>query len=332
MLTISARALYDYTARNEKELSFEKGSMLDVIEKTPDGNWWDGFHQGRRGYIPVSYVEIAELSAVPRGPLVPVPPLRKSSMQKEGEEDDDTPSPKPAIPADAIIEEEELKHPEVKSIDAVVVNTTGDSTPKDEGMSPKQPPEDSPKRKMDVPIRSGAVSKLTQQFQQPPPPVPSLPQQRVLVGPHTHRRYPSADMTKGKEESASRSFQDRSGSGGSKVQMKPPLHTPPPIKPKPDKEPPVGNVSPFPLMSHDTHVSASPLQKAHLQGQFKKPAPPKKGGVFRSSGKKTPDKPPLPSKPAPPPTKPAAPPKPQQLQAELAAATALRRKQDGEAS
>ena len=30
-----------------KELSFEKGSMLDVIEKTPDVNWWDRFHQGQ---------------------------------------------------------------------------------------------------------------------------------------------------------------------------------------------------------------------------------------------------------------------------------------------
>ena len=56
-----------------------------MIEKTPDSNWWDGFHEGRRGFIPVSYVEIAELQPADgtRPLAIPLPPQRKSSMHKE---------------------------------------------------------------------------------------------------------------------------------------------------------------------------------------------------------------------------------------------------------
>ena len=87
---IDARALHDYTARSDKELSFKRGDLLQVIEKTPDNNWWDGFIQGRRGFIPVAYIEILELNpaspdsttttAPPTGLSVPAPPLRRSSM------------------------------------------------------------------------------------------------------------------------------------------------------------------------------------------------------------------------------------------------------------
>ena len=57
-----------------------------MIEKTPDSNWWDGFHEGKRGFIPVSYVEIAELQPSEEGEggavkSIPQPPQRKSSMR-----------------------------------------------------------------------------------------------------------------------------------------------------------------------------------------------------------------------------------------------------------
>ena len=90
VLKIDARALHDYTARSDKELSFKRGDLLQVIEKTPDNNWWDGFIQGKRGFIPVAYIEILELNPVspdsttttapPTGLTVPAPPLRRSSM------------------------------------------------------------------------------------------------------------------------------------------------------------------------------------------------------------------------------------------------------------
>ena len=73
------KAIYNYTARNEKELSFSAGDILQVTEKSSDGSWWDGFHNSKRGYIPVTYVEIVEV----RSTLLP-------SYR------DDSPQPKPA--------------------------------------------------------------------------------------------------------------------------------------------------------------------------------------------------------------------------------------------
>ncbi len=34
------RALYDYRAEEEKELSFRSGDMITVIEKSPESGWW----------------------------------------------------------------------------------------------------------------------------------------------------------------------------------------------------------------------------------------------------------------------------------------------------
>ena len=75
---MTVKAIYNYTARNQKELSFSAGEILQVTEKTSDGNWWDGFHDGKRGYIPVTYVEIMELRSTLKSPL---PPERRSSSQ-----------------------------------------------------------------------------------------------------------------------------------------------------------------------------------------------------------------------------------------------------------
>lgn len=77
---MTVKAIYNYAARNQKELSFSAGEILQVTEKTGDGNWWDGFHDGQRGYIPVTYVEIMEVRSTLKSPL---PPERKSSNQQK---------------------------------------------------------------------------------------------------------------------------------------------------------------------------------------------------------------------------------------------------------
>ena len=69
--TMSVKAIYNYTGRNLKELSFSAGEILQVAEKTSDGNWWDGFHKSRRGYIPTTYVEIMEVRSTLKSPLPP---------------------------------------------------------------------------------------------------------------------------------------------------------------------------------------------------------------------------------------------------------------------
>ena len=50
------RALYDYTAQGDEELTFREGDVLVVLEKEDD-NWWLGTMRGRQGMFPCSYVE-----------------------------------------------------------------------------------------------------------------------------------------------------------------------------------------------------------------------------------------------------------------------------------
>ena len=76
---MSARALYDYTGRDHRELSFKRGDIVEVIKKTPDGHWWDGLCGNKRGFIPVAYVEIAEFQPTSLLPPPPPPPSRRAS-------------------------------------------------------------------------------------------------------------------------------------------------------------------------------------------------------------------------------------------------------------
>lgn len=49
-------AVYDYEAQREDELSFFKGSVINVISK--DGSeWWQGELNGRTGLLPFNYVK-----------------------------------------------------------------------------------------------------------------------------------------------------------------------------------------------------------------------------------------------------------------------------------
>ena len=51
-----AKALYNYTARSAKELSFKKGDIIQVYKRSND-DWWDGSLDGLDGYIPCAYVQ-----------------------------------------------------------------------------------------------------------------------------------------------------------------------------------------------------------------------------------------------------------------------------------
>lgn len=48
-------ALFPYTAQNEDELTFYKGSVIKVISK--DGEWWKGELNGHVGVFPYNYVQ-----------------------------------------------------------------------------------------------------------------------------------------------------------------------------------------------------------------------------------------------------------------------------------
>ncbi|XP_056872621.1 intersectin-2a isoform X3 [Takifugu flavidus] len=50
-------AMYDYTAANQDELSFSKGQLINILDKTnPD--WWKGEVNGVTGLLPTNYVKM----------------------------------------------------------------------------------------------------------------------------------------------------------------------------------------------------------------------------------------------------------------------------------
>jgi len=51
-----AKALYEYGAQTQDELSFSEGDVIEIIRKDP-GGWWEGEMNGKRGWIPANYVE-----------------------------------------------------------------------------------------------------------------------------------------------------------------------------------------------------------------------------------------------------------------------------------
>lgn len=49
--------MYDYTAANQDELSFSKGQLINILDKTnPD--WWKGEVNGVTGLLPTNYVKM----------------------------------------------------------------------------------------------------------------------------------------------------------------------------------------------------------------------------------------------------------------------------------
>ena len=271
VLKIDARALHDYTARSDKEVSFHRGDLLQVIEKTPDNNWWDGFIQGRRGFIPVAYIEILELNpaspdsttAPQSGLSVPAPPLRRSSMPVpestssgkvvgdglseqaiQEETEVESSSPQEPHPPSEDAKERETRTPELKvesseESPAQAIHTEppqAENKPLEAVAIP--PPATSTPDKEDVKPEpkkrvGGAVKSLTQQYEPPPP-------GRVLVEPHhTHKRQQSDQLKKPQDGGE---MHPRSASSGSKVGMlssafeskaSSAAGPPPPIKPKP---------------------------------------------------------------------------------------------------
>jgi len=52
----TVKALYDYEASSNDELTFHEGDMITIIQKD-NGGWWEGELRGKRGWIPANYVQ-----------------------------------------------------------------------------------------------------------------------------------------------------------------------------------------------------------------------------------------------------------------------------------
>ena len=49
------KAIYDYDAVEDGELSFKAGDVIKV-EESDDENWWKGILKGSKGMFPSNYV------------------------------------------------------------------------------------------------------------------------------------------------------------------------------------------------------------------------------------------------------------------------------------
>lgn len=63
-----ARAVFDYVAEEENELSFKEGDIITITYQD-DSGWWEGELAGKSGLFPGNYVEL--IAETPKG--VPTP-------------------------------------------------------------------------------------------------------------------------------------------------------------------------------------------------------------------------------------------------------------------
>ena len=60
MADLLLRALYEYSAIAEEEISFPEGAIIRLLRKDDNGiddGWWEGEYMGKRGVFPSIVVE-----------------------------------------------------------------------------------------------------------------------------------------------------------------------------------------------------------------------------------------------------------------------------------
>ena len=57
---MEAKALHDFCATDDDELSFKKGSILKVLSKEEDKFWYKAEQDGKHGLIPNNYIQMKD--------------------------------------------------------------------------------------------------------------------------------------------------------------------------------------------------------------------------------------------------------------------------------
>lgn len=90
---IDVVALYNYTARTSKEVSFNKGDIIRVFSRT-NNDWWDARVHGKFGFVPVPYVKPLERPhSVSDVPVTGAVIRRKSNDQMTSDSTPSSPVP-----------------------------------------------------------------------------------------------------------------------------------------------------------------------------------------------------------------------------------------------
>ncbi|XP_078495618.1 growth factor receptor-bound protein 2-like [Ciona intestinalis] len=55
---MEALAKHDFTASADDELGFRKGSVLKILNRELDANWYKAEQDGREGFVPNNYIEM----------------------------------------------------------------------------------------------------------------------------------------------------------------------------------------------------------------------------------------------------------------------------------
>lgn len=71
------KAIYPFKSQEEGEIEFEKGDLLEIIEKDENG-WWLAKHNGIEGWVPSNYLEEYVPPRVVSTPPPPPPPARRA--------------------------------------------------------------------------------------------------------------------------------------------------------------------------------------------------------------------------------------------------------------
>nr|XP_058967462.1 rho guanine nucleotide exchange factor 7-like isoform X2 [Pocillopora verrucosa] len=76
------KAAFPFNGRDEDELCFERGDILEVT-KAVDGGWWEGTLNGKVGWFPSNYVKEISASPEPTTPVTPQPSSSSSTSRRE---------------------------------------------------------------------------------------------------------------------------------------------------------------------------------------------------------------------------------------------------------